>query len=138
MAGLGDYVAIDATDIAAGWHTLTDDQVTAVETLIERAMPILLVQSPGLLDRLASGTTPPEAVEQVLIQAVRRAATPMFNPVGAKRVSMSIDDYTEATEYDTVAMAAGLYFTNPELSLLASGVKARRGRAFTIDTTPRY
>lgn len=138
MAGLGDYVTIDATDVSQGWRTFTDDQKTAVETLIDRAMPILLVKSPGLLNRLATATTPPQAVEQVLIQAVRRAAAPMFNPTGAKRVSMSIDDYTEATEYDTDAMAAGLDFTAAELGLLTSGAKSRRGRAFTIDTTPRY
>lgn len=136
MAGLEDYITVDAGAIAEGWRTLSTEQAAAAESLIDRAIPILLSQSPGLLDRLAAGTTPPEAVEQVLIQAVRRAMLPIFNPDGAKRFSKSIDDYTETLEWDGAALARGLDWTAAELALIAGPVRSNRGKAFVINTTP--
>lgn len=137
MATLGP-VEVTAAGVAEGWRTFTIEQATAAETLLTRAAAILLAQSPGLLDRLAAGTTPPEAVEQVLIDAVRRAMLPwLVNPDGAKSVARKIDDYSESYEWDTGTLTAGLYFTASELALLASRA-GRRGRAFTINTTPRH
>lgn len=138
MAGLEDYIDTDAAAVAEGWRTLTTDQATAAESLIERAMPIVVSQSPNLLDRLGAGTTPPEAVEQVIIQAVRRAMAPVFNQDGVKRLSKAIDgEYSETVEWDTATLSAGLYFTPSELSLLAGPPRPRRGRAFSINQTPR-
>lgn len=139
MGGLEDYVTIDAGAIAEGWRTLSTEQAAAAESLIDRAIPILVSQSPGLLDRLEAGTTPPEAVEQVLIQAVRRALRPMFNPDGAKSISKSVDgEYTESTSWDVETLEQGLDFSARELALIAGQVQAGRGKAFAINQTPRY
>lgn len=138
MANLGG-VTVDAADVAEGWRPLTTEQSATADTLLNRAAAILLSQSPGLLDRLTAGTTPPEAVEQVLINAVRRAMLPgLVNPEGAKKMSRSGDDYSESYEWDANMLAAGLYFTPHELASLAGARNRRRGKAFTIDTTPRY
>ena len=134
MAVLGG-LEVTADDVAEGWRSLTVDQITAAETILGRAAAILPSQSPGLLDRLAASTIPPEAVEQVLIQAVRRALLPsMVNPDGAVRVSERLDDFTESREWDAAQLAAGLHFTPRELGTLAG--RANRRRAFTINTMP--
>lgn len=139
MAGLEDYVTIDAAAVAEGWRTLTTEQAAAAESLIDRAIPILVSQSPGLLDRLAAATTPPEAVEQVLIQAVRRALMPTFNPDGAKSFSKTIEgEYSETVTWDAGALQGGLYFYVRELTLIAGPVRKGRGKAFAINQTPRY
>lgn len=135
---MGPDVTVTAAVVAQGWRTLSEADQAAVEVLLGRAAPILRSQSPGLLDRLTAGTTPPEAVEQALIQAVRRALLPaLANPEGAKRYSRSGDDYSESFEWDTDALLAELFFTMRELASVA-GSRPRRGRAFTIDTTPRH
>lgn len=136
LPGLGD-VDVDKDDVAEGWRTLTDAQGSAATTLIGRAAAILPTQSPGILDRLNAGTVAVEAVEQVIIQAVRRALAPVFNPEGASKVSRTGDDYSESFEWDTRTLLAGLFFTSRELASL-SGPKPRRGKAFVINTTPRY
>ena len=124
--------------MAAGWRTLTTEQAAAAESLIDRAIPILVSQSPGLLDHLAADTTPPEAVEQVLIQGVRRALLPLFNPDGVKRFTKSIEgEYSETLEWDQAALAAGLDFSARELALIAGPVRSTRGKAFAINQMPR-
>ncbi|GAA1138391.1 hypothetical protein [Nocardioides aquiterrae] len=139
MAGLEDYVTIDAAAVAEGWRTLTEEQAAAAESLIDRAIPILVSQSPGLLDRLEAATTPPEAVEQVLVQAVRRALQPTFNPDGAKSISKTLEgEYSETVTWDTRALQGGLYFHASELALLAGPARKGRGKAFAINQTPRY
>lgn len=138
MAQLGP-VTVTAEDVAEGWRDLDDDQQAAAEKLLGRAAAILPAQSPGLLDRLNAGTTPPEAVEQVLIDAVRRAMLPgLVNPAGAKSFSRAGDDYSESYTWDVDMLAAGLYFTPRDLAGLAGPRRAKRGRAFVINTTPRH
>jgi len=138
MAGLGPTVTVTSNDVAEGWRALSVEQKAAAATLITRAEPILIAQSPGLLGRLDAGTTPVEAAEQVIIQAVRRAMLPLFNPDGVRRFTKSIEgEYSESLEWDGAALARGLDFTAAELALVAGPVRASRGKAFTINTAPR-
>lgn len=137
MVNLGG-VEVTGADVAEGWRDLNADQLAVAETLLTRAAAILPSQSPGLLDRIATGTTPAAAVEQVLIDAVRRAMLPgLVNPDGAKKVSRDLDDYSESFEWDVDAVASGLYFTTRELAIVGAPRASNRGKAFTINTTPR-
>lgn len=136
----GSHVTVAAEDIAAGWRPLSEAVESTVEKLIDRAAAILTSQArPGLLDRLNSRETPSEAVEQVLIQAVRRALPPETNIDGAKVVSRAGDDYSERLEWDLASLSGELYFTDRELASVngGNGRGGRTGRAFTIDTMPR-
>jgi hypothetical protein len=135
--GLGDLVEVTAGDIADGWRTLTEAQQATATTLIKRATALLPSQSPGLLDRIEGGTVPAELVQQVIIQAVRRAMGPAIdNPDGATQVQHGIDDYSESKSFPAASEDDGaLYFTDRELAQLAPA-KSRRGQAFAINQTP--
>jgi hypothetical protein len=133
VATLGS-VTVQAQDVADVWRELTAAETTVADKLLTRAAAILPSQSPGLLDRLTAGTVPPEAVEQVLIDSVIRV---LRNPEGWKSGSRAVDDYRESFEWDERAAMAGLHFTAAELATL-TGSPRSRGKAFTINTTPRY
>jgi hypothetical protein len=140
MATLG-AVTVNAGDVANMWRPLDDAETTLAETLLTKAAAILLTQSKGLLDRLTAGTTAPEAVEQALVNAVIRAlqarAASIANPEGWKSGSRAVDDYRESFEWDLDRTVAGLHFTDTELHNLLP-VGKTRGKAFTINTTPRH
>lgn len=134
MAVLGPVTVTDM-HVAEVWRPMTDAEKTIANRLLERAAAMLPAQSPGLLDRLTAGTTPVEAVEQVLIDAVLRI---LRNPEGWKKGTRSVvGEYTESWEWDEAAAARTLHFTDDELRNVA-GPAPRRRRAYTINTTPRY
>jgi hypothetical protein len=111
-------------DLEARFRSLTDDEQTVAQALLDDAWAILLGQKPNLDAQMAAGDVAEELVRFVVAAMVLRV---LRNPNGVRQ--WSVDDYSETR--DAALSAGALYLSPDELGLL-SPPGTGSGAAFTI------
>ena len=115
---------VTVADLEARFRSLTADEQTVAQALLDDAWAILLVSKPNLEQQITDGAIAPEVVTFVVAAMVLRV---LRNPNGVRQ--WSVDDYSETR--DPSIASGGLYVSTEELALLAPAGTGS-GAAFTI------
>ena len=115
---------VTVADLEARFRSLTADEQTVAQALLDDAWAILLTQKPNLDAQLAAEEIAPEIVTFVVSAMVLRV---LRNPDGIRQWSVDDASFTR----DSALSAGGLYVSPEELGLLAPAGSGS-GAAFTI------
>lgn len=116
------------SDIEDRWRPLTGQDAVTAASWLDDAWAMLQVDSPGIIERLASGATSIELAVATLAEAVARKGK---NADGKRQQSITVDDATRSWTLDASVAAGELFFTDAELRRLG-GLGRRRGKAFSL------
>ena len=124
-------------DLQAVWRPLTaDEQVVAAGWINQASQQIRdevpLINGLTIDERIDAGDLSATTVADVTVRMVKRV---MRNPMGARQMSSSIDDYTEAYTLDAVGSSGELTITTAEMNRLM-GIRAGKRAAFEVSTAP--
>jgi hypothetical protein len=115
---------VTVADLEARFRSLTAEESTVAQALLDDAWAILLIQRPNLEADITAGDVPGEVVTFVVAQMVLRV---LRNPDGIRQWSVDDASFTR----DGSVSTGGLYASDYELGLL-SPVAEGTGAAFTI------
>ena len=116
----------DVTDRWVGNDAPTDE--TLVESLIEDAEAVVLVEYPKIQDRITAGTLPLRLVKMVVTAMVSRV---LRNPENLTYWQQQTGPFGQARNYGSSVV--GMSMSDDEKSLLAP---KKRGKAYEVNLAP--
>ena len=102
--------------LEAVWRPLSSQERSAAATWIGWASELVRSEVPSVDSRITSGDLQPGMASMVVVSMVRRA---MENPLGATRMSASIEDYSDSVSFAAGGDGSALYLTDAERARLS-------------------
>lgn len=125
----------DASDVAALWRPLTDQETAQANALLVGASAMLRAEYPGIDDQITSGAVDAEVMTFVAASMVKTAMIGGANGDGARSVSQSAGPFSTSVSY--VNPTGALYIT-PVFDRMIRGYRpAASSHKFGNDTCRR-
>ena len=127
----------DVADVTAIWRDVTDAESNVIAARIEQASQQVRDEVPlvgGLTvdERIESGALSESSVRRVVVAMVHRVVS---IPAYARQQSVTVDDGTMSTTFDSSVSGGEMFITEREYATLISRRRLRQ-RAFTITPGP--